>query len=319
MTLDSGNNLTVSGTINSSSGESTFKYIRIINPDGRNTHFPYTGNGINYIRGSLIMDGGGEYISCSGNVSATSFTTGGNLNCAYVSTGNIDANSINLTGTRNLSGNINGYYIYGPSSVDANQTWGSSMNLSIISAGMAWFKSWIAVSSDVRIKTNIKDIEDDLALQKLLSIQPKTYQYIDKIDKGNNTVYGFIAQQIREVIPEAVKLTEEVIPNIYKTANLTSNLISLDIDISNKLKVDDEICILTSNEKKNYKILSVDENTFTINENLEGDKCFVYGTKINDFHTLDKNYVYTLNVCATQELYKLIQSLEERIKILENK
>jgi hypothetical protein len=139
-------------------------------------------------------------------------------------------------------------------------------------------------------------------------------------------VYGFIAQQIKEVIPEAVQLTEEVIPNIYKSANLTSNTITLNYDISNTVKVADEICILTENEKKNYKVISVDENTITIDDNLEGDKCFVYGTKVNDFHALDKTYIYTLNVCATQELYKLIQQqnqiiqdLQNRITILENK
>ena len=139
-------------------------------------------------------------------------------------------------------------------------------------------------------------------------------------------MYGFIAQQIKEVIPEAVQLTEEVIPNIYKSANLTSNTITLNYDISNTVKVADEICILTEKEKKNYKVLSVDENTITIDDNLEGDKCFVYGTKVNDFHTLDKTYIYTLNVCATQELYKLIQQqnqiiqdLQTRLSILENK
>ena len=42
--------------------------------------------------------------------------------------------------------------------------------------------------------------------------------------------------------------------------------------------------------------------------------------------TLDKNYIFTLNVCATQELYKLIQQqqtiindLQNRLSILENK
>ena len=53
---------------------------------------------------------------------------------------------------------------------------------------------------------------------------------------------------------------------------------------------------------------------------------FVYGSKVNDFHSLDKSYIYTLNVCATQELYKIIQQqniiiqdLQNRISILENK
>ncbi len=52
---------------------------------------------------------------------------------------------------------------------------------------------------------------------------------------------------------------------------------------------------------------------------------FIYGSKVDDFHTLDKSYIHTLNVCATQELYKLIQQqnikiqdLQNRISILEN-
>ena len=51
---------------------------------------------------------------------------------------------------------------------------------------------------------------------------------------------------------------------------------------------------------------------------------FITGSKVDDFHTLDKNYIYTLNVSATQELYKLIQQqniiiqdLQKRIEILE--
>ena len=73
-------------------------------------------------------------------------------------------------------------------------------------------------------------------------------------------------------------------------------------------------------------ILYKKENKITIDKEIEGDKCFVYGKKINDFHALDKNYIYTLNVSATQELYKLIQQqnliiqdLQNRISILENK
>ena len=51
-----------------------------------------------------------------------------------------------------------------------------------------------------------------------------------------------------------------------------------------------------------------------------------YGSKVNDFHTISKDYIFTLNVCATQELHKLIkqqnliiQDLQNRLSILENK
>ena len=83
-------------------------------------------------------------------------------------------------------------------------------------------------SSDIRIKKEIKDVDDDGALQQILLIQPKTYKYIDEITRGSSVVYGFIAQQIKEVIPEAVELAEEYIPNIYKIATTNESIINLD-------------------------------------------------------------------------------------------
>jgi hypothetical protein len=52
----------------------------------------------------------------------------------------------------------------------------------------------------------------------ILQIQPTTYYYRDEArNRGNGKVYGFIAQQIKEVIPDAVHTTQEIITNIYKT------------------------------------------------------------------------------------------------------
>jgi hypothetical protein len=81
-----------------------------------------------------------------------------------------------------------------------------------------WCKSNSMASSDIRIKQDIEDIDDISALGKILQIQPKTYKYIDTILKKSNNLIGFIAQQIKAVIPEAVELAEEYIPNIYKVA-----------------------------------------------------------------------------------------------------
>jgi hypothetical protein len=63
--------------------------------------------------------------------------------------------------------------------------------------------------SDIRIKKNIQDLNDDTALQQLLRIEPKSYDYID-IDKGATNVYGFIAQQVKEIIPNAIKIVCDV-------------------------------------------------------------------------------------------------------------
>jgi len=200
--------------------------------------------------------------------------------------------------------------------------------LTTISSIVAKFNSSIVIglglyiSSDERIKTNIQDIDDDSALQLILKIQPKTYQYIDKFEKGDRKVYGFIAQQIRDVIPEAVTIQPEIIPNIYKIGVLSnSNVITMDTDISDTIKVDSNISLITSNiGKKEYKVTDVNSNQFKIDTDInDSNNVFVYGTKVNDFHVLDKNYIYTLNVCATQELYKMINEQNQQILELQDK
>ena len=140
------------------------------------------------------------------------------------------------------------------------------------------------------------------------------------MERGNDVVYGFIAQQIKEVIPEAVKIEKALIPNIFKVCSCLNDTISISDEDINKLNVDDEIEIICKNdEKKILNIIEKNEDTIKINESIEGEECFITGSKVDDFHTLDKNYIYTLNVCATQELYKIINDLQKRIEILENK
>ncbi len=193
-----------------------------------------------------------------------------------------------------------------------------------------WTTQYLAVSSDSRIKEDIQDINDDTALQSILSIEPKTYKYVDKLERGDKKVYGFIAQQIREVIPEAVSIQTSYIPNIYLVADYNSNVITLPSQPTKVvIKVDDKIkCYDKDNKELLVEVIDViDDLTFRIKDIEYYDtKIFVYGTFVDDFHTLNKDYIFTLNVCATQELHRrietqslLIQSQDDRIKDLETK
>jgi FtsZ-binding cell division protein ZapB len=58
---------------------------------------------------------------------------------------------------------------------------------------------------------------------------------------------------------------------------------------------------------------------------LRGTMIFVYGTEVNDFHALNKEYINTLNVCAVQELHRKIvlqqgeiNELKEKVNVLIN-
>ena len=196
--------------------------------------------------------------------------------------------------------------------------------------GNIWCTTNFVTNSDIRIKEDIQDIIDDTALQSILTIEPKTYKYVDKLERGYKKVYGFIAQQIREVIPEAVSIQVSYIPNIYLVADYIESVITLSSQPTKVvIKVNDKIkCYDKDNKEILVEVIEViDDLTFRIKEiEYTYSKIFVYGTFVDDFHTLNKEYIFTLNVCATQELHRrieaqsvLLKSQDDRIKDLEAK
>ena len=192
----------------------------------------------------------------------------------------------------------------------ASGSWGG---IGFIADSPFWATQSFNSSSDIRIKDEIQDIIDDYALQKILAIEPKTYKYIDKVDKGDKTVYGFIAQQIKEVIPDAVNIQKSYIPNIMLLANYNNTIITFTSPPNYVIKNNDKIKCYDKNNKEVFVVVEeiIDSLTFKIKEldNAYTDTTiFVYGSEVEDFHTLDKTYIFTLNVCATQELHRRIET-----------
>jgi len=108
-------------------------------------------------------------------------------------------------------------------------------------------------------------------------------------------------------------------------ADYNDNIITLPSQPTNVIiKLNDKIKCYDKYDKEVFVEVEevIDELTFRIKE-LEtayvDNKIFVSGTEIDDFHTLTKEYIYTLNVCATQELHRRIEAQEKRIKELETK
>ena len=67
--------------------------------------------------------------------------------------------------------------------------------------------------SDERIKTEIEDVPDTLALSQINNIQPKYYHYKDPLKKNAMKTVGFIAQNVNEHLPNAIAILTEFIPN----------------------------------------------------------------------------------------------------------
>ena len=196
-------------------------------------------------------------------------------------------------------------------------------------------------NSDNRIKKDIQDIDYGSALQMILAVEPKTYKYVDE-ERGVSRIYGFIAQQIRNVIPEATEIHKDFLPNIMKEAICNKNRVYLDLTEYTDLPLNEDDRRINIRFKSgggdNFNIMEVNKEYFVIEKKITnnyGDsktiicpdgEVFVYGYEVKDFHKLTKDYIFTLNVSATQELHRhietqnmIIKSYGDRIKELEEK
>ena len=171
----------------------------------------------------------------------------------------------------------------------------------------------IVVLSDRRIKSNIVDIHDTTALDQIRLLKPKYYEYVDKVSKGTLSVIGFIAQEVKEVLPRAVSVADGDIPNIYETATISSsntvtftNFNTSDLDGLGKL-----IAYLAEDKREELTITEVvDEHTVRVEEDMSewGSKLFVWGQKVPDFHHLNKDYIFTVATAALQEVDRQLQA-----------
>jgi len=189
----------------------------------------------------------------------------------------------------------------------------------------------IRVGSDRRIKENIEDVPDNLALDMVKKIPCRYYEYKDKVERGTKKTIGFIAQEVKEVFDIAVSLGKEFIPNIQKdithkewTSDEKGYILKTN-DIVGVENTKYKFIVSNSEEGKiEKKCIECKNNGFLFEEQYE----FIYcvGTEIDDFHTLHKQKLFALNFSATQELIRknealeaLVQTLGDRITALENK
>ncbi|KAJ1463707.1 hypothetical protein T484DRAFT_1758635, partial [Baffinella frigidus] len=209
----------------------------------------------------------------------------------------------------------NGYY---NSSGNGGTTGNAVTGVSVKVTGTVWSTSQFIASSDKRIKKNIITIEDGESLDIINRINPCKYQYIDEYGKGNHEVIGFIANEVKEVLSYAVTDDNiEYIPSHYELVTINGSTITTikihEFVIGDKLKFYDK-----NNDELFYNVVDViDDHTFIIDKTITETKLFCFGKEIHDFNVLDKQAIFTVNVSATQQLYRMV--IEQQATIEEYK
>ena len=178
---------------------------------------------------------------------------------------------------------------------------------------------YVFVKSDKRIKTNIEEVPDEMALKQVRSIPCKYYNYKDTSERGTDKTIGFIAQDVKKVMPMAVKTISGIIPSVMKSienpvwTRVNNNFqISLeDFDIQPGSKV--RFYLGQPGESSITKDIILDFSKNAIFD-AEYDSVFVYGEHVTDLNILNKEKIFTLHHSAIQELDKKTQAMEQTVK-----
>jgi hypothetical protein len=158
-----------------------------------------------------------------------------------------------------------------------------------------------------------------------------------KYDKLTPILIEAVKELKKEILFNKINTCYNYIPNIYKFCTCISNIIRININISNILKINDKIKIISNEINVDYIVINIiDNNTFIIDKIINDNNVFVYGTYIENIQSLDNSYLLNLinntsdelykiinnfqnNISETKKLYKIIEKLQERIEVLENK
>lgn len=171
--------------------------------------------------------------------------------------------------------------------------------------------------SDKRIKKDFHLSENIADLGMLRNLRVTDYRHIDEIEKGSDFKKGFIAQEVKETFPEAVMVTPDFIPNVNTLSSktkLVAGKMTISLDKNHDFQVGDEVKLILpkGGEKRMTVVAAPAENTFVVDWTGEAaaEKVFVFGKKVADFHIVDYDRIFTLNVSATQELARRVEQLE---------
>jgi microcystin-dependent protein len=204
----------------------------------------------------------------------------------------------------------------GPSGQFSNQSSFTALT-SIFATGMVWSNTGFLATSDSRIKKDIQNIHDGNALEKLRLIEPMEYKYVDHIQRGDKKVFGFVAQQVAEHFPEAVTIKSDFIPDVYQLCSV--DLENRTIEIIGNAK-SGSLRLMSPNRQIDVTVtgLTTDlvqfsDDTITIDDTQDG-QIFVIGYMVDDLHTIKKDYLFTINFAATQELDRTVQTQKQLLE-----
>lgn len=181
----------------------------------------------------------------------------------------------------------------------------------------------LALVSSKKIKKDIIDLTGEEALDLSLKLQPKKYKMKDYRRHGDNYRYGYISEEVFDVVPELTGHAPCDIPTIYEMAKVISKDT---IQIDKELEVGETYIYYYNNDKQmELKVIEKqDDNKYKVIVGIAGDeelpKCdeiFIFGIyeeslvlKYDQFHAIHTKSIQHLQGIITQQQEQIDKLME---------
>jgi hypothetical protein len=154
----------------------------------------------------------------------------------------------------------------------------------------------IVATSDKRVKENITELHNSLDL--IGKLRPVSYNKIDRVSYGDRLNYGFIAQEVEEVMPVAVNTGKGEVPILQPFEK-----VNFEEGVSYTLLV-----------KNGDNII---EQKYTTADSRPEGEIIVKSKTVDDFKSLSYDMIFTVAVDAIQEQQAEIETLQQQVEKLQ--
>jgi hypothetical protein len=173
-------------------------------------------------------------------------------------------------------------------------------------------------------------VNDTDALDLVNTLECKKYFYKDPRRQTEQKIIGFIAQEVKEVLPSAVKECRDFVADELReipASNFNGNTLTVDNIVWEEshngncrffVSDDDE----GTNEEMIDLVCNKDENNNYNGEFIfekTWNKIIFYGKEITDFQIINKPQIFALHHSAIQELSRQLDAEKAKTATLETK
>lgn len=177
----------------------------------------------------------------------------------------------------------------------------------------------IFITSDRRLKRDIKNIDGEMALDVISRINPVEYTFKDA---PTRRVFGFVAQEV-EREANIVSKTRGFVPDVYAFCSIQRKTKLIQIPSPR----DGVLRLMMDHGPVDLEVSYFDGNHVMYNDrdirflgkifgNPVEERVFVYGFETNDVRKVDMQSLFSINMAATKELLHRIKKLERGNKEL---